>query len=155
MTIRARPATGDDARAVWDWRNDPTTRASSGTTGEVLWLDHEAWFVAALASPQRFLLIAELDGHRVGMVRFDAQGRRGHWVVSINLAPESRGRGRGAPTLHAGWCWLTSEQDVIEVVARIKSTNRASLRTFESAGYERGACVGEWVHYVRQALGHP
>lgn len=152
MTIRVRPATGDDARAVWEWRNDPTTRASSSTTAEVPWSDHEAWFVAALANPESWLLIAELDGRRVGVVRFDAQGSHGHWVVSINLAPEARGQGLGAPTLDAGWRWLASSQDVIDVVAHIRSTNRASLRTFEAAGYGHASRTDGWLHLVRYAL---
>ena len=36
-SIRIRPATADDCRAIWLWRNDPQTRAMSRTPDEIVW----------------------------------------------------------------------------------------------------------------------
>ncbi|WP_331272302.1 GNAT family N-acetyltransferase [Motilibacter aurantiacus] len=147
LTPVVRPAGPDDSRALWEWRNDPTTRAMSAQTDEVAWEAHQAWYARALDDPRRRLLVAELDGERVGMVRFDDAGE-GHWVVSINLAPAARGRGLAAPVLRAGEEWLRSSGTAELLIAEVRDTNAASWRTFERAGYVQAAGAEDgWRRY--------
>ena len=58
----ARPATLHDARQLWQWRNDPATRAGSRSSAEVAWDDHLGWLTASLTRTDRILLVVEDGG---------------------------------------------------------------------------------------------
>lgn len=122
-----RPATSDDARDVWIWRNDPLTRAMSRSTDAVTWEGHAVWFENALANPEITLLIGEVEGEKVGMVRFDHGPET---EVSINVNPACRGRGYGLALLRQGVALAGGE-----VFAEIRDENLASRRMFERAGF--------------------
>lgn len=129
--IALRPATADDAQRLFDWRNDPVTRAMAITTDPVPWDGHVRWLTATLANPARLLLVGEIDGTPMGTVRFDL----GEPVlVSITLAPDHRGRGLALPL-------LTGAMDRLDrpatLLAQVKPDNPASQRLFERAGFEQ------------------
>jgi RimJ/RimL family protein N-acetyltransferase len=148
-TVRqARPA---DAEAVWLWRNDPVTRAVSRDRAEVSWPVHQAWFTDVLADPDRHLLIgvAGAAPAGVGVVRFDRRSADGRWEVNVNLAPATRGRRLAVPLLRAAHDWLAANEQVSEVVARIRVENAASLRTFERAGYVEKSTISGWSTLVQ------
>jgi len=126
--VICRAATPDDARDVWEWRNDPLTRAMSRNSDEVAWAGHEAWFLRTLADPATTLLIGEVGGEKVGMVRFDHGPET---EVSINVNPACRGRGYGLALLQAGIAQVGGE-----IFAEIKDDNLASRRMFERAGFQ-------------------
>lgn len=141
MTIRE--ATQADAEDVWAWRQDPQTRAMSRSR-EATPLDaHRAWFAAALADPQRTLLIGELEAQKVGMVRFD---RGAVTEVSINVNPDCRGRGLGRALLA-----LALRREPGEVWAEVKDENGPSRRLFEGAGFELREARDGLRRYVRAA----
>lgn len=129
--MRLRAAEPDDARRVWEWANDPATRQASFASDRIDWDDHLIWFEHTLADEHRVLLIA-CDPSPIGMVRFDRQDD--HATISVNLAPDCRGRGRGREVIEAATAWF-QERWPAEVIARIKPTNRASIRAFSAAGY--------------------
>lgn len=126
--VSVRRATAADAMDVLAWRNDPHTRAMSRDTGAVDEAAHLAWFAAALADPRRMLLIGEAGGAKVGMVRFDHADET---EVSINLAPEQRGRGLSRPLLMAALAEVGGE-----VWAEVREANATSVRLFEGAGFQ-------------------
>jgi RimJ/RimL family protein N-acetyltransferase len=123
--MKLRPATAKDAQALFDWRNDPVTRAMSVSGDPVDWEEHLLWLESALASPVRSILIAE-DGVPHGTVRLDRDIRT---EVSITLAPSARGLGLAAPILRLA----TDGRGPF--VARIRPDNAASRRAFEAAGF--------------------
>ena len=133
LTVAVRPARAEDALDVWQGRNDPAARAASFDTHEVPLEVHRAWFRRALDDRDRCLLIVEEDGVAAGVVRFD----RGDdaWEVSINMAPERRGRGLGIDALQRAARWLTVHEGAARIRAQVRTENDASLRTFASAGY--------------------
>lgn len=129
---RMRPATFDDAATLFEWRNDPVTRAMSSNTDPVPWETHLAWLSASLANPDRTLLICEEDGVPVGTVRVD--GDEMSWTV----APEARGRGLASIMIAmAGPQGRTAE---------IKAENLASQRAARKAGFRlvRKGPMQEW-----------
>jgi L-amino acid N-acyltransferase YncA len=138
-----RPATPDDARDVWLWRNDPLTRAMSRNTDEVAWEGHAAWFEKALANPAITLLIGEVEGEKVGMVRFDHGPET---EVSINVNPACRGRGYGLALLRQSIALAGGE-----VFAEIRDENLASRRMFERAGFRLVATLAGRGRYRRPA----
>jgi spore coat polysaccharide biosynthesis predicted glycosyltransferase SpsG len=96
----ARPATLEDARQLWEWRNDPGTRAGSRHGEMVPWLEHLAWVEASLTREDRVLLVVDDPLGPVGTVRWDLAGE-GEWEVSITVAPDRRGRSLARSMLQA------------------------------------------------------
>lgn len=138
-----RRATPDDALDVLIWRNDPLTRAMSRTQDEVEQQAHVAWFNRALDDAASTLLIGEVGGEKIGMVRFDHGAAT---EVSININPLCRGRGLGHELLSEALAGAAGD-----LVAFIKDENLASRRLFERAGFELQITADGLGRYVRRA----
>ncbi|HUO13280.1 MAG TPA: GNAT family N-acetyltransferase [Caulobacteraceae bacterium] len=139
--IRVRPATQDDCRVIWLWRNDPLTRAMSRMPDAVPWETHRAWFTKVLADPARTILVGEVAGDSVGMVRLD---RGNETEVSIEIAPSQRGRGLGRALLEAALEGVAGR-----LVADVKTENTASRLLFERAGFVPDAPKSGLIRYRR------
>jgi len=141
--LRLRCAGHEDGRLVFDWRNDPITRAASHDVLPISWPVHELWWKASLGRADRVLLLGEdAWGRPVGLVRFDA--REGRWIVSVQVAPERRGQGWGRELLAAGVARMADKRGAYRFTAEIKPDNTASQRIFEACGFVQ--CVGqEWI----------
>lgn len=130
---RVREATMDDCLPLLRWRNDPATRAVSRTT-EAIGLDaHVPWLKRTLERDDRELFIAHVQGVPVGMVRFDADGAA--WEVSINLAPETRGRGFALNVLSEAEGLFFRRHPGSSVFAFVRADNAPSMGLFDRAGY--------------------
>ena len=139
----ARAATLEDARLLWQWRNDPATRESSRSPEEVPWDDHLAWLGDSLERTDRLLLLVEDDAGPVGTVRWDltrdTEGER-EWEVSITVAPQRRRQSLARPLLRAGEVALSElarsgATDVTAYLAVVNVDNDASVRLFETSAY--------------------
>ena len=139
----ARAATLQDARFLWEWRNDPATRESSRSSAEVPWDDHLAWLADSLDRADRMLLLVQDEAGPVGTVRWDlARDREGEreWEVSITVAPQRRRQSLARPLLRAGEEALSamarsSATDVTAYLAVVHIDNDASVRLFETSAY--------------------
>ena len=136
-----RPAEEHDCDAVFDWANDPDTRAASFLRADIVKSDHIKWFKATLAGKLRQLFIILSAGQRAGVVRFDwladadAPAGAGRCAeVGINLAPSHRGRRLSTPALHAATV-VARDSGVGLLIAHIHPDNLSSVRAFESADY--------------------
>jgi spore coat polysaccharide biosynthesis predicted glycosyltransferase SpsG len=135
----ARPATPQDCRQLWQWRNDPATRAGSGSSAEVPWDDHLRWFTASLTRTDRMLLVIEDPVGPVGTVRWDLKSE-GEWEVSITVAPERRGQNLARPLLRVAELALSeatrsSGTEVRAYLAVVHIDNPSSMRLFETSAY--------------------
>ncbi len=132
-TLTVRDASMGDCLQLLRWRNDPATRAVSRTT-EAIGLDaHAPWLERTLERHDRELFIAQVKGRPVGMVRFDADGSA--WEVSINLAPETRGRGFARKVLSEAEALFFRRHPGSSVMAFVRAENAPSMRLFDRAGY--------------------
>lgn len=127
---RANPA---DALDVLTWRNDPVARAMSKNSDAIETAPHLAWFGTAILDPARLLLIGEIEGQKIGMVRFD-QIEKG-WLVSINIAPDRRGQGLGSRLLLASIGFLHEEKGPTKIMAEVNADNLPSLKIFEKCEF--------------------
>ena len=134
MRLTLRPATALDGEDLLAWRNDPLTRANSLDTAEVTRDHHFAWLERVLDDPGRVLLIAERDGVRLGMVRFDACAAD-QWRVSISVAPAARGRGLGQALLRTAIVRLERRRGSATLYAEIRAANQPSRRIFQACGF--------------------
>lgn len=133
--LTVRGATLDDARTLFDWRNDPQTRALSRSSDELVYDDHVAWLRGSLERDDRVLLIVTgPDGGQVGTVRWDHEGHD-DWEVSITVAPSARGQGLATPMLLAAEEHLAQTADVRSYLAVVHADNEPSRRLFATADY--------------------
>jgi RimJ/RimL family protein N-acetyltransferase len=148
--ITFRPAVESDSDDLYDWRNDGDSRAASGSQTPVLRSEHDDWFAAALAAPDRSIYIAvDSAAHiSVGMCRFD-RGDDGSAEVSINLNPARRGTGLSYPVLDGAIARFRSDRgSAIRLTATIRSTNEPSTQIFRKAGFVKTSSSGQFDHYV-------
>ncbi len=137
-----RPATIQDWKLLFDWRNDAQTRAASRNPDPIDEQSHLEWLNDSLANPKRQLLIAELHSQPVGTVRIDLCSP---CEVSWTVAPGARGKGIGAHM-------VTQAVQGIEfsLIAVARTTNLASIRIAEIAGFTLIHNNGEWVTLHRE-----
>ena len=147
MSVSFRRADPSDCRCLFEWRMDPDTRSRSLQTEAFDYQSHLAWFESSLDNPDRIIILAE-DGLRVGMVRFDRIGDCAR--ISINLAPEARGKGLATSILIGSEQFLKA-WPVMKISAEIRSDNEASVRAFERAGYRLSdpKASSTLLHYLK------
>lgn len=128
------------ARLVMEWRNDPATLAMffhrTPKQWESFWPEFRTEYFTSDPAP----LFILADGRRVGFLRFKPashpRGIPGRCIdISINLAPEARGRGLGRAVLSALEPELV-RAGVDAIYALVRQENASSKRMFAAAGYE-------------------
>lgn len=130
-----RNATPTDSKELFNWRNHASIRQASRNSGKIDWQNHSKWFMSVLADPKKAILIGEIAGTPMGVVRFDLQDDEAE--ISIYLAPEKGMSGRGFSLLAAAESWLVSNYpNVRELRAHVLGDNGHSLRFFSKAGFK-------------------
>lgn len=146
----SREASADDARLLFEWRNDAETRERSRTSDPVDWAAHLEWLDRTIASSERRLLMVEHGARAVGTVRWDRVGAQ-RWEVSITVAPEERGKGLAAGILAIGERSM-ADQRPVTFVAVVHEANGPSRRLFAAAGYtpDRPADAKGFLAFAKQ-----
>ncbi|WP_063707824.1 GNAT family N-acetyltransferase [Bradyrhizobium centrolobii] len=122
--FRIRPATKDDARRLFEWRNDESTRTMSKNKDVVEWDEHLGWLDRRLKMNKPGLFIFELDGEPVATFRVDGED------VSYTVAPEHRNRGVAKLMLNE----VRARFGCLR--AHVYSDNEPSIRAARRAGFE-------------------
>jgi len=132
-TLNLRPAGMDDAKQLFDWRNDADSRAAAVITDEVEWDDHVLWLQRSLARKDRLLFIGEArrTDEAVGMVRLDQLAAQ-LWEISLVVCPSYRGRGWARKLLASG----LNHCGRADFVARIRPESLRSRSLFEGLGFK-------------------
>lgn len=124
------------------WRNDAETIQNSISKKAVDAKSHDVWFARVMADLACLLFIGEIQGHRIGMVRFDMspdqKGTGSRGIININIAPEARGKGYGKALLAIAIQELDVSVSSLEAV--VLGSNWQSRNLFESLKFE---CIDE------------
>lgn len=129
-----RHACESDTRLIWEWANDPDTRAASFSMDPIPWETHVRWLRSKLLSPNcRFFLASNCQGDPVGMIRFELSDDEAE--VSANVAREFRGIGYGSQLIRIGCAELFRGSSVRRIIAHIKPENERSIKSFVKAGF--------------------
>jgi UDP-2,4-diacetamido-2,4,6-trideoxy-beta-L-altropyranose hydrolase len=132
--LEIRMAREDDSRRVFEWRNHPSVRAVSRTVDVIDWESHQKWFASVLSATDRCLLIGQLGGLPVGVVRFDTRAEEAE--VSIYLVPGAHASGQGRSLLLSAERWLGANRPAVaRIRAHVLGDNDRSRRLFAGAGY--------------------
>ena len=133
--IKIRLATISDSKSLFDWRSDEISRAMFFNESSPSIEEHNIWLEKSLSNVDRTLYIGELGDEKIGMCRFDFKQSERLADVSINVSPTSRGRGLGKKLLFESVeCYL--EKNKHNLLAKVKPNNLASLKIFDSVGFE-------------------
>ncbi len=135
-----RAVTAADREQIWSWRNEPDVRMASLDPSPIPWDSHCRWFDRILGADDVRLLVGEVGGQPIGVVRFDL----GHPIrVSVYLSPQGKGQGHGARLLAASHDWMRQRGHAGVVRAEIRTDNLASVAAFEAAGYRPALLIHE------------
>jgi UDP-2,4-diacetamido-2,4,6-trideoxy-beta-L-altropyranose hydrolase len=151
--IKLRPPVPEDSAVIWNWRNDPQSRANFRHSDIVPWAEHDRWFQDSLDNPKRTFFIGVLANEPIGVVRFDHL-EHADCEVSINLAADGRGKGLGKNFLSLACRAFFDFKPNAVVYAEIKATNDASLRIFFSSGFKSAGDREGYVVVRRDAKEH-
>ena len=136
MKIRFIRAAKEHAKLLYEWRNDPITRANSHTSEELKWEDHLTWFTNALQNPNREIYFVSNTSQEpeslVAMIRRDRDnGNTDKWILSWMVSPAARGQGLGKILLNQ---FVASHP--AHYLADIKSENEPSIKMAKNAGFK-------------------
>ena len=135
IQMSLREAALNDSQLLYQWRNHPSVRMNSFNESELKWEEHNEWVKSKIKDPNTFMLIAELEQKRIGVIRFEKCG--GEVVVSVNVDPDETGKGWGTRIIQEGSDLFFKKFSASRAIsARIKKDNEASLRAFQKAGYQ-------------------
>lgn len=135
-----RPAVAEDCALVYQWANDPETRAVSFCRAPIAWEEHCQWFAERLVDPNHVFLIAvDGEGQPLGQVRFAVVDQEA--VISVGLAQNCRGAGVGPRLIRQASSQVKAAQGLTRILAHIRPENRNSLEAFIRAGFQQaGMC---------------
>jgi RimJ/RimL family protein N-acetyltransferase len=131
---RLRFATPEDAGLLWQWANDPQTRANSFRQEAIPWEQHVRWYDAKLQAAGTRMWLLEYLGVPVGQIRYDRL-TDDLAEISYVVAPGWRGRGLGSQLLEKSSPLACAELCVQHLQGITFVDNIASVRAFERAGY--------------------
>jgi len=132
MELKIRKAEINDAKYLFNLANDPETRNNSFSSELIGWNNHVAWLEQKLNDNKSFIYIISKNDINIGTVKFEINDEV---VIGVTVDPNHRGLGLGALIIEKG-CqefWKTNENNVI---AYIKTSNKASVQVFEKAKFK-------------------
>jgi UDP-2,4-diacetamido-2,4,6-trideoxy-beta-L-altropyranose hydrolase len=133
--VQIRPATFADAGLLWQWANDPLTRANSFHEEAIAWEHHVAWYEAKLRAVGTRMWILEYLGVPVGQIRYDRSAPE-LAQISYVVAQGWRGRGIGTQLLTKTSCLACTELQVQGLQGVTFVSNHASAQAFRRTGYQ-------------------
>lgn len=142
--VRIRRASIADAKLLWSWANDPSTREASFNPEPIPYPAHLEWLADRLADRSCLLLIGTNGAGPLGQVRFERRGNEAE--VSVSVATEYRGT-VGGLLLEAAVRRFRKFTPGTVLIARIKDDNVPSRRMFERAGFRLQRQHGEVLLY--------
>lgn len=126
-------AVESDSRDIWEWRNDPITKANSKIVDSISWESHTSWYQNCLQNPDIFLYIGvDSNSNKVGICRFDVF--ENHAEVSINLNPQFRNKKLSKKFLDSSITQFRKSSN-ITLEATIKQSNIFSQQCFLKSGF--------------------
>lgn len=133
-TLNVRLADAADTERLFEWHNDPITRAGSRRKTGSEWFGHVAWLERQLSDDNSVLLIGLYANEPCGLVWFK-KNASGVWETSLNLAAWVRGKGASVPMLSAAMNWLRENKSAKHFSTEVGLDNPAAQRAYERCGF--------------------
>lgn len=154
-SLQLRAAEPEDAVLLWQWANDPQVRMQSLHPDPIALETHLHWYTAKLQSPLTRIWIVCLAEEAVAQIRYDVVAPALAEIdYSVSLA--HRGKGIGTAMLNETHAPTCAALGLSEVHGIVRTSNPASARAFEKAGFRRiGAVVRkgyDCIVYAKQFM---
>lgn len=135
-----RPVVAEDCATLYQWANEPETRAVSFCQAPISWEEHCQWFAERLVDPEHvFLLAIDSEGKALGQVRFAVIAQEA--LISVGLGQNYRGAGLGSRLIRLASKKIKAAQGLTRILAHIRPENNKSLQAFSRAGFQlAGTC---------------
>jgi len=136
--MNLRPATIDDEKRLFDWRNDPAVLSVSSVSASVSQESHHYWLTKTLADDSVWVFIAEVNGAPVGQGRIERawkaiSPKMDTALIGYSIGKEYRKKGYGKQ-LAALLVRQAKGMGYQTVGCRIKRTNMCSVAVAIQAG---------------------
>ena len=129
-------ASKKDLNFFYDCRNDFRTRRMMMNTKFISLKEHRKWFLSAIKSNKYFLYVGKI-GKKIGIVIFSLDEISYNVDVSITIHPEYRKKNLSSILLKKAIKRFEKDIDYnINLIARIKGHNKASIKCFLKAGFQ-------------------
>ena len=147
--MKIREANIDDSNDIFEWRNDPITRQMSFNSDVVTFSTHNKWFENSLHNKNRYLLIAEEEGRKISVVRFDIKEEKSTAEININLNPLERGKRFSSTVISKSISYfnIVNNKRIKTIIAKIKKKNIASKCSFMKCGFKLSFIEGNTEIY--------
>jgi RimJ/RimL family protein N-acetyltransferase len=132
--ITYRKAVEGDLMTYFNWANDEVTRNNSFSSDVIDLKAHTYWFLNKMISPNSLLLVFE-DQKKcpVGQVRIESEQDAS--VIGISIDKAFRGQSLASFMIDSACTEYFRNFTPRTIAAHIKSTNTASIKAFEKAGF--------------------
>lgn len=147
MQVRLRPVRPGDSGRLLAWRNAPQVAAYMYSGHRIGQAEHDRWFAAALAAPDRRYWIIERDGEPVGLAnltRIDPANRKCDWAYYLG-EPSTRGQGIGACVEYIVLQHVFGPMGLNKLCCEVFLDNEPVWRLHESFGFTREALYRDHV----------
>jgi len=132
--LKLRKALDSDVDITYKWAVDPLVRRYALNQSEITYIQHKKWFAQKITDPKCDYLIADYNAKPVGSFRIDVRKDKDA-VISYLLDPEFHGLGLGYLLLKEGVDFVRKEKSNTTLIGEVKDHNKASIRIFESFGF--------------------
>jgi RimJ/RimL family protein N-acetyltransferase len=134
-----RKVTSADRDMLFEWANDPVTRANAFNTDTIPYDVHKEWFDKKInAANIVFYIYAEKIGDKetcIGQIRVDIEDV--YALINYSIAPLFRNKGHGSNMVKLMEKHIKSNYSTVELlVAKVKYQNEASQHIFRKLCYE-------------------
>jgi len=132
--FKIRLAALNDSYSIWEIRNHPSVCRFSNNNQEIPLAEHMLWFEKKYFSGQDnycFVMISEKN-NPIGYCRFDFDGVKNRYIISIAIDSDFQGKGLGNNLL-AGALRLFDKNK--EIFAEILKDNVASVKLFKNNNF--------------------
>lgn len=134
--IKVRKVTAADVEIMFEWANDPETRANAINTAPISWEGHVQWFNRRIQDTSSHMFIFEhvTSKKRIGLTRFDLLNDT--YLISYLVDKDHRGAGWGEVILKCGIAELMKAiGGRPKLKAMVKEGNHPSSQVFVNLGF--------------------
>ena len=147
MILNWRNAAMDDAKDLYKWRNNESSRIYSGSSDVISWSDHERWLSLRLEkiSSEPFFIFTTGDSS-IGMSRFDLhEESKDVFEISILVNPDFRNLGYGSHILKYSCDSVAEKFPNYIFAAKVHFRNTVSRKLFSDLGFTVKSETGHFM----------
>ncbi|MBU0469186.1 MAG: GNAT family N-acetyltransferase [Candidatus Omnitrophica bacterium] len=132
-SVKIEEATKDDRDIVFKFSNEPTARQLTFSPAPLDYDNHIKWYADYLLNKNLIIYLLKLGNENIGVLKYKIDNNEA--VIGIVLKPALRGLGLGNLIIKKSTDNFILEHPNITIVAEIKSSNIASIKSFKKADF--------------------